>query len=492
MLNKNNLKIFFLLAIILITSTACKKTRKKEDSSKVRIIEKEEITTSKAAIETTKDSAHYEKKNKIDEDKFIKQENFLKKIELQNLNADFLLDENEISANLIMDSEQINSFNKKNFEIADMLYDLELYPSNISRSDLVEIIKSRSIVSKSPRYKKDGKAFLRNEYDDFIENINYSKIPENVRVKYAMTTNRTIMRSFPTNMQAASKPGNIEFDRFTETAVYPAEPLLVLHESRDKKWYFVQMYNYNGWVKAEDIAFAEKSNIFEYTHAENFAVITEPKTNITYINEGKSQNVNIDMGTKLAIEANAQTDKYILVKLPVRKQDGNLVFKNINIEQDKLNLGYLKYNLNNIIKQSFKFAGETYGWGGLNLSRDCSAFIMDVFRTFGLKLPRNSFEQGKHSLGNAVNFSKNESIASRKKKMDKLSPGAALYMPGHVMLYLGKNNNNYYVIHSFTGYYENGQYIDMMRVGVTDLDIKSYNGKSYLERIYAAKQFNIN
>ncbi|MFO7637354.1 MAG: NlpC/P60 family protein [Clostridia bacterium] len=30
------------------------------------------------------------------------------------------------------------------------------------------------------------------------------------------------------------------------------------------------------------------------------------------------------------------------------------------------------------------FLGEPYGWGGMNNARDCSALVMDVFRTFRL------------------------------------------------------------------------------------------------------------
>src|SRR5699024_1832041 len=64
-----------------------------------------------------------------------------------------------------------------------------------------------------------------------------------------------------------------------------------------------------------------------------------------------------------------------------------------------LHLGYLPYTKENIILQAFKFKDESYGWGGLNNTRDCSAFIMDIYRSFGLRLPRNTQDQGAKSLG---------------------------------------------------------------------------------------------
>ena len=37
--------------------------------------------------------------------------------------------------------------------------------------------------------------------------------------------------------------------------------------------------------------------------------------------------------------------------------------------------------------------GDKYGWGGYLASRDCSAFIRDIFANYGLYLPRNSLAQ---------------------------------------------------------------------------------------------------
>jgi cell wall-associated NlpC family hydrolase len=82
--------------------------------------------------------------------------------------------------------------------------------------------------------------------------------------------------------------------------------------------------------------------------------------------------------------------------------------------------------------------GQNYGWGGLYENRDCSALIQDVFAGFGLALPRNSRDQA--GAGRWVSL---EGLTGRQKEEGILREGkplqTILYMPGHVMLYLGRD-----------------------------------------------------
>ena len=47
-----------------------------------------------------------------------------------------------------------------------------------------------------------------------------------------------------------------------------------------------------------------------------------------------------------------------------------------------------------MLHQSFKFLGERYGWGHSYNARDCSGFVSEVYRSFGVQLPRNTRDQG--------------------------------------------------------------------------------------------------
>jgi len=186
-----------------------------------------------------------------------------------------------------------------------------------------------------------------------------------------------------------------------------------------------------------------------------------------------------------------------VVKIPTRDDNGNLKFEYALIPRNAdVNLGYLPYTKANIIKQAFKFQGERYGWGGMFNGRDCSAFIMDIYRSMGIKLPRNSSEQGKLAAGIYHEFPKTMTLRERQKIFDKLEPGTGLYMSGHAMLYLGKYKGEYYMIHDFSGFYtkENNKMVfkNVWEVAVTPLSLLTYTDetyKTYMEALYGVREF---
>ncbi len=70
---------------------------------------------------------------------------------------------------------------------------------------------------------------------------------------------------------------------------------------------------------------------------------------------------------------------------------------------------------------------------------------MDIFKTFGLYLPRDSKYQ--RTMVFPSNFSFSFYISERKTILDKLLAVDLLFMKGHVIMYLGKLKDKYYVIH---------------------------------------------
>jgi hypothetical protein len=97
-----------------------------------------------------------------------------------------------------------------------------------------------------------------------------------------------------------------------------------------------------------------------------------------------------------------------------------------------------------------------YGWGDRLGGRDCSRFIMDLFRTFGILMPRNSNEQA--TMGIDLDMKKGKTGDHNRRYLDQAIPLVTiLRLPGHIMLYLGKNKGRYYVIHSIWGIQEAGK-----------------------------------
>jgi hypothetical protein len=94
--------------------------------------------------------------------------------------------------------------------------------------------------------------------------------------------------------------------------------------------------------------------------------------------------------------------------------------------------------------------GQNYGWGGMFQNRDCSAMIRDLFAPFGIWLPRNSKGQARH--GRVVDVSHLSGPAKESKILDEGEPFLTLvYMPGHIMLYIGRHQGRAAVLHNMWG-----------------------------------------
>ncbi|SHE92204.1 NlpC/P60 family protein [Thermoanaerobacter uzonensis DSM 18761] len=396
---------------------------------------------------------------------------------------------------VIMTPQEIENFNRKVINKVATIYDLETYKKSLKKDELIKLIKSYEI-PKKPMYNRYGNLIEEDFYDDVIENTNLEKIEDVTPVKYGITIRNTYIRSFPTEEAVFDKQGDIEFDRFQETGCQALEPVVILHRSKDRKWFFIQMYNYRGWIKAEDIAIAkDKKELFDYINSLSFLLVTGNyiKTQSNPFDKNVSK-LEFTMGTKIYLEkenilhqiGNQSVIGNYLVKLPVRNEEGNLDFRYALIsKKEDVNVGYLPYTRENILKQAFKLIGDRYGWGDSLGGRDCSSYIMYVFKTFGIRLPRNANEQ-EAVADKSYKFIEEMSNGERIKVFDNVKPGALVYMPGHAMIYIGKEKGIPYIIHNFHGYGEKKEdkyeFVPINEVMVTSTFLPTTSGVSYIEK----------
>ena len=78
--------------------------------------------------------------------------------------------------------------------------------------------------------------------------------------------------------------------------------------------------------------------------------------------------------------------------------------------------------------------------------------------------------------------------------VNNLPPGSALFMPNHVMLYLGSKKDRPYIIHALGSYgakAANGEYmrVPVMKVVVSDVFLTSQSGKSFLAKFTSAQSY---
>lgn len=403
---------------------------------------------------------------------------------------------------VIMSQREIAAFNRDIVSaLPGLVYDLTDYPASLSGEKLAELVNKRPFPVDEERY-SNGSLVEAAYYDYLLSQMNLDGIRAKNEVAYAVTVRRTDIRSFPTSDESLEAPYDVEFDMFQETAVGSAEPVLILHRSLDGDWCFVQVHNYNGWMPAADLAVAaDKDSWLEFVKPEQYLVVTGNRIELNYApgDQGVEQ-VGFTMGTRVPLAVRNVDDVVAaagiyLVKLPTRGDYGELVLKMSTVPAGSdVMVGYMPYTRANIIVQAFKILGERYGWGGMFEARDCSAFVMDVYRSFGLMLPRNGDEQ-EQSAGRTVSFASLDT-GRRYELLDSLLPGASLHTPTHEMLYLGEHEGLHYVIHDITSYGDTDQVnadgslarVELNRVAVTDLSLTLRSGRTIIDSLTSGKQ----
>ncbi len=408
---------------------------------------------------------------------------------------------------LIMNQQEIAKFNLDIIHnLPDTVYDLAAYPAILSKKTLVDYINSVQLPG--GKVYINGAAVPASGFEALRTQTNLQAVLEQNIVRYGFTVRRADLRTYPTKDGLFESPDDWEFDRFQKTAVDPAEPLVILHQSLDSKWYYIQTYYYRGWLPAEDIAVAAtREEWLAYMREPGFLIVTGANFQLAFnpVSPELSE-IGFQMGAKIplahlgdipaVVDNQAVAGNYVVI-LPVRDASGNLKFKQALIPSTAdVTPGYLPYTRANIIKQAFKMQGQRYGWGGMFKATDCSGFIMNIYRTFGLKLPRNADEQ-ENSAGKSVDL-RLSSLAERTQKLQKLLPGATLHMNGHVMLYLGEDRGGYYIIHDMAAYGDKERpetdgslwRVPVNQVTVSDLTtLYRVNGKLFLESLTTGRQF---
>ena len=405
---------------------------------------------------------------------------------------------------VLLTSEQVAARNKQTFALQPQMQLLADLPAHYSQEDLRKIIRTVSAEPSSTRFYEDGTALSAKHWHAYLRLLALDEIKAQNVIQFGLIVKRTALRAFPTEDRVFNAEGNKDLDRFAETALFPADAVAVLHHSSDKQWRLVRSYNYTGWVKTADIAIGNKQQVLEFTEQQPFLVVTGAKVHTAFTPEQPEvSELQFDMGIRLPLLNASDTGVMVngqnsaasyIVKLPQRNAAGQLVFMPalIPLSADVVQ-GYLPFTEQNIIKQAFKFLGERYGWGHDYNGRDCTGFISEIFRSMGLLMPRNSSEQGMGTYGQNIRFSAQSEHAEKREALKYVQPGDLFYFPGHVSLYLGRLDDQPFMIHDVNTLIYPKQNGDVYRgklngVFVTPLLPLNANAEqSYLDALYAIK-----
>ncbi len=315
---------------------------------------------------------------------------------------------------------------------------------------------------------------------------------------YAIVTKRTTLNAFPTDTIITDEQGDVNFDYNTLSAVRVNAPLIIKSTSRDCQWYYAIADNCTGWVNASDVAICSSKAQWESAWnipKDRVLVVTDGRIYLAESNTNPAtSNLMLTMGTELEIApkgsygarvTNRSTIGNYVVYIPVRNGDGSYSKELALVSASaKVNEGYLPLTKRNILTVAFNMLGDTYGWGGMLSANDCSGYIGDVYRCFGLKIPRNTTWQAA-----APTFSYDVTGYSDLQKMAILNTmpiGSILFFRGHEMMYLGTFNGKYYVVSSMSSmaYYAGPGIMRTRSVMINTLDVKRANGSTWLSNLY--------
>ena len=441
------------------------------------------------------------------------------KVEGFMLKPEYWIEKIGDSEKIILNKEEIKEFNKKSFQkmkskgFEEWLYNLETYPETITQEELLNTMKTYSSEDVFPSktcYDIHANKIPETVKKEVLYQANFDGIPDEISVEWGMLIKREDVMAFPTDIVFAEEPESIDLNLFQLTILPVGSPVAILHQSKNGKWYYIQSVIYKGWVKTKSVALTKnKKDVFDYLNSDKFLMViesrveTEPNPFIKEIS-----NILFQMGDKIPlIEFNkipesipignlhAQSaEGCYVVKIPLKDEDGYLQFKLALIARsNELCEGYLPYTRGNIIRQAFKLLGERYGWNGMFIRRDCSQFIMNIYRTMNIIIPSYTKMQEEGAAGKSIKFG--GSIEDREDILNQLKPGDPLHLKGHVVMYLGKTANNHYIIHSGAGYgikNEDGSVkpVTIHGVFITEVHQLLMSGeKSYLEAFTTAQKF---
>jgi len=304
-------------------------------------------------------------------------------------------------------------------------------------------------VTKNEIYTASGKRIGERTYRRWIDNANYAQ-KDTLRYR-AITTERVNVRALPTTAAFyldPKRPGEgFPFNYNQNSALHMNVPLYVSHFSKDRKWAFVRASYAFGWVKISDIAFVDNKFIKRFKNGRYAMTI---KDDLRLYNERGKAVSFVKLGTLFPIAKDGK--RYLAA---ARTVNGQVRLKRVRVvEPGLIAKKPLPFTARNVAKVAKEFYNEPYGWGGGYGCRDCSATTRDFLGVFGIFLPRNSSKQAK--AGKSVPIKGLPKSVKKRKIIQEAEPfRSLLYVPGHIVLYLGQYKGEPVIMHTYWGIRKN-------------------------------------
>jgi hypothetical protein len=265
-----------------------------------------------------------------------------------------------------------------------------------------------------------------------------------------ITTANSDLRALPTNkpvFRDFELPGEgYPFDYLQVSSIAANTPVLIAHLSSDKSWMYVISHIACGWLPSRDLARVDSSFIKDWQSGSLIAVTRDEVP--LYTTEGDFL-FRAPLGS--VFPKDGEDSLTVRVRCAVAALDHKAVSVTAVLPKSSAAVKPLALTAANLASVIDALMGEPYGWGGLYQNRDCSATIKDLFAPFGIMLPRHSAHQARSGfdyleLAGLSDLEKEKAIVKNGIRYLTL-----LWMPGHIMLYIGQDRNRPLIFHNLWG-----------------------------------------
>ncbi|NOJ91509.1 hypothetical protein HMI51_00910 [Corallococcus coralloides] len=357
---------------------------------------------------------------------------------------------------VLLDAGQVAAKRLRAFGPEGGMIDLKGIPDRLTRARVTEWVRAARQTPIKAAIDEQGRPVTEAMLDELLQNAAAEHIPETTAARYGLSVRRTHLRALPSGRRLFASEDLRDYESLQAGILFPGEPVVIAHQSADQQWLFVQTAQGPAWVKRGDIAEGTADAVFAYAAKAPGRVVTGDQVRTVFTPEAPGvSELELDMGVALPRADVAPGEpvngasSYASwpVQLPVREADGSLAFRSALLRRTADTApGHLPLTRANILRQSFKFLGERYGWGHQFNARDCSGLTSEVYRSMGLVLPPNSGMQGKSAALNHRLFTAKDSHAERVRALEQAEVGDLVVVPGHVLMIIGHVNGEPYVI----------------------------------------------
>lgn len=308
--------------------------------------------------------------------------------------------------------------------------------------------------------------------NDLYKKIDAGSVPDTIIPQHGIIVIHSQNRLFPTDKRAWNQQ-NSWIPVFGTMALDVAMPVAILHTSLDNDWYFIRSEITFGWVPAVNVAIGTAKEISDYVNANDFIVSCTYKVPIYSDKGAKIFASDLYMGAKVKLVTT--TDDGYQVLFPYRKSDGTFEASPGWVKSDaRVSVGYQPFTQRNLINTFFTVLYRPWAGGDAYNERTCTGGMRAVLRTFGIAAIRPPIFQ-LHTSDHVIAFPRKTPREVKLKYLDGCEPGITMVgFSGHVIMYIGKVNDNYYFIHQ-NGYdyrLDDGTVMMVRRVNVNDHELQ--------------------